>query len=198
MKFLTLIGFTLSLFTTALEARDQVPREKKTALSPIEYNPLDQTIMSDSRQYAPNLHGLRQYLDQELTADSREYGRLNARLQELEKQDQFASRVSLLPYGLGAGSVLVGLLLAQDEEPTDAHLKRIHEKGERLVLYGVGGIAFGFLLDHLLATDESDVKDFIRFHNGKAEPAMSRHKPSSSFRVQLLTGKTLLSLNYKF
>jgi hypothetical protein len=198
MRIMTLIGITLSLLATALEARDQVPREKKSSLTAIEYNPLDHTIMSDSQQYAPNLGGLRQYLDQELTTDSREYGRLNARLQELEKQDQFAFRASLLPFGLGAGSLLVGAMLAQDEEPTDAQLKRVHEKGERLMLYGVGGLAFGFLLNSMLAPDESDVKEFIRFHNGRAGQAVSGRKAASSYRIQLLSENTLLSFQYKF
>jgi hypothetical protein len=198
MRIMTLIGITLSLLATALEARDQVPREKKSSLTAIEYNPLDHTIMSDSQQYAPNLGGLRQYLDQELTTDSREYGRLNARLQELEKQDQFAFRASLLPFGLGAGSLLVGAMLAQDEEPTDAQLKRVHEKGERLMLYGVGGLAFGFLLNSMLAPDESDVKEFIRFHNGRAGQAVSGRKAASSYRNQLLSENTLLSFQYKF
>jgi hypothetical protein len=197
MKFLSYTALFLTLFTTALEARDQIPREKKAALSPLEYNAVDQTIMSDTGQYAPSIKGLREYMDKEVASGSRDYERLNQRLEELERQDTFAFRASMVPFGLGLGSLLVGSMLREDEEPSDPSLKSIHEAGGRLMLYGLGGIAAGFLVNVALAPGESDVRNFIQLHNGKAS-ANSRPGATSHVSLRVLSENTLVSLSYSF
>jgi hypothetical protein len=197
MKFLSYAALFLTFFTTALEARDQIPREKKAALSPLEYNAVDQTIMSGTGQYAPNIKGLREYMDREVASGSRNYERLSQRLDELERQDAFAFRASMIPFGLGLGSLLVGSLLREDEEPTDPRLKSVHETGGRLMLYGLGGIAAGFLVNIALAPGENDVRDFIQLHNGQASAA-SRHGSGSPLSLRILSENTLVSLSYSF
>lgn len=197
MKFLPYAALFLTLFTTALEARDQIPHEKKAALSPLEYNAVDQTIMSGTGQYAPNIKGLREYMDREVASGSRDFERLSQRLKELEDQDAFAFRASMVPFGLGLGSLLVGSLLREDEEPTDPRLKSVHETGGRLMLYGLGGIVAGFLVNVALAPGESDVRDFIQLHNGKAS-AGARHGAGSQLSLRLLSENTLVSLSYSF
>lgn len=198
MQALRLTALMLALVSTVLEARDRVPREAKSSLSALDYNAIDNTIMSDSQQYAPNLVGLRQYLNQEVAQGSRDYERLNSRLQELEKQDQFAFRASMVPFGLGAGSLLIGSLLYQDEEPTDPRLKSIHERGGRLMLYGLGGLVAGFILSDMLAPDENDLREFIQFHNSGATRAATQQGKSSNLSFHLLTGDSVLALSYKF
>jgi hypothetical protein len=198
MNMLKLTGIILCLFSTALEARDQVPREKKSALSPLEYNTIDQTVMSDTRQYAPNLKGLREYMDLEVASGSRDYDRLNSRLQDLERQDAFAFRASLVPVGLGVGSLLVGSLLRQDEEPTDPRLKSVHDTGGRLMLYGLGGICLGFIVNSILEPGDKEIREFIQLHNGKASQTSSRSGPGSKMSVHLFSENTLVSMSYKF
>jgi hypothetical protein len=197
MQTFRLTAFILAIVSTAAAARDQVPREQKSSLSSLEYNGIDNTVMSDSQQYAPNLVGLRQYLDTEVASDSRDYNRLNHRLQELEEQDQRAFRAAMIPAGLGVGSLLIGSLLRQDEDPTDARLKSIHETGGRLMLYGVGGLALGFIVHSILAPDDQDVRQFIQFHNGQAHQTSQLDK-SQSWSLGILTKDTVLSLSYQF
>lgn len=197
MKLVHYAAMFLTLLSPALEARDQIPREKKAALSPLEYNTVDQTIMSDSGQYAPNIKGLRDYMDKEVASGSREYERLNQRLEELERQDAFAFRASMIPFGLGLGSLLVGSLLREDEEPTDPQLKSIHDTGGRLMLYGLGGIAAGFLVNVALSPGESDVRDFIQLHNGKAS-ARGGRGAGQNLSLRVLSENTLVSLSYSF
>jgi hypothetical protein len=197
MKRLHYAALVLTFLSTALEARDQIPREKKAALTPLEYNTVDQTIMSGTGQYAPNIKGLRDYMDREVASDSREYERLSQRLEELESQDAFAFRASMVPFGLGLGSLLVGSLLREDEEPTDPRLKSVHETGGRLMLYGLGGIAAGFLVNVALAPGEADIRDFIQLHNGKASAA-TRHGARRNLSLRVLSDNTLVSLAYSF
>lgn len=197
MKRLHYAALVLTFLSTALEARDQIPREKKAALTPLEYNTVDQTIMSGTGQYAPNIKGLRDYLDREVASGSREHERLSQRLEELESQDAFAFRASMVPFGLGLGSLLVGSLLREDEEPTDPRLKSVHETGGRLMLYGLGGIAAGFLLNVALAPGEADIRDFIQLHNGKAS-AGARHGAGRNLSLRVLSDNTLVSLAYSF
>lgn len=196
MKILSYAALVLTFLSTALEARDQIPREKKAALTPLEYNAVDQTIMSGTGQYAPNIQGLREYMDREVASGSRDYERLSQRLEELERQDAFAFRASMIPFGLGLGSLLVGSLLREDEEPTDPRLKSAHEAGGRLMLYGLGGIAAGFLVNVALAPGESDVRDFIQLHNGQASTA--RQGAASHLSLRVLSENTLVSLSYSF
>jgi hypothetical protein len=197
MKRLHYAALVLTFLSTALEARDQIPREKKNALTPLEYNTVDQTIMSGTGQYAPNIKGLRDYLDREVASGSGEYERLSQRLEELESQDAFAFRASMVPFGLGLGSLLVGSLLREDEEPTDPRLKSVHETGGRLMLYGLGGIAAGFLVNVALAPGEADIRDFIQLHNGKAS-AGARHGAGRNLSLRVLSDNTLVSLAYSF
>jgi hypothetical protein len=197
MKRLHSAALILILISPALEARDQIPREKKAALTPLEYNTVDQTIMSGTGQYAPSIKGLREYMDSEVAADSRDYERLSQRLEELERQDAFAFRASMVPFGLGLGSLLVGSLLREDEEPTDPRLKSVHETGGRLMLYGLGGIAAGFLVNVALAPGEHDIRDFIQLHNGKAS-AGTGHGAGQSLSLRVLSENTLVSLSYSF
>jgi hypothetical protein len=197
MKRLHYAALVLTFLSTALEARDQIPREKKAALTPLEYNTVDQTIMSGTGQYAPNIKGLRDYLDREVASGSREFERLSQRLEELESQDAFAFRASMVPFGLGLGSLLVGSLLREDEEPTDPRLKSVHETGGRLMLYGLGGIAAGFLVNVALAPGEADIRDFIQLHNGKAS-AGARHGAGRNLSLRVLSDNTLVSLAYSF
>lgn len=197
MKLVPYVALLLTLLSTALEARDQIPREKKATLTPLEMNTVDQTIMSGTGQYAPNIKGLREYMDKEVVSGSRDYERLNQRLEELERQDAFAFRASMVPFGLGLGSLLVGSLLREDEEPTDPQLKSIHDTGGRLMLYGLGGIAAGFLINIALSPGESDVQDFIQLHNGKAS-ALEGRGAGQSLSLRLLSENTLVSLSYSF
>ncbi|HET9236083.1 MAG TPA: hypothetical protein VFO10_02460 [Oligoflexus sp.] len=196
MKILPYAALVLTFLSTALEARDQIPREKKAALTPLEYNAVDQTIMSGTGQYAPSIRGLREYMDREVASGSGDYERLSQRLEELERQDAFAFRASMVPFGLGLGSLLVGSLLREDEEPTDPRLKSVHETGGRLMLYGLGGIAAGFLVNVALAPGESDVRDFIQLHNGQA--STTRHGGGSHLSLRILSENTLVSLSYSF
>lgn len=200
MRILLLSCLTSLLFTTILEARDQVPRGTESSKGSLDYNAADGTIMSPSHQYPPTIQGLRQYLNQELTQDAQEYSRLNSRLEALEQQDQLAFRISLIPTGLGFGSLLVGSFLRHDEEPTDPLAKNIHDQGGRLMLYGLGGIVGGFILNELLAPDKDDLHNFIEFHNGKTGQQSSRTGTNQGQRlsVNLFAEDTFLALSYKF
>lgn len=197
MQTFRFVAIILALAATTLEARDHVPREKNGTLRSLEYNTTDNTVMSGSQQYAPSITGLRQYLNQEVAPATRDYERLDSRLQELERQDQFAFRAAMVPAGLGVGSLLVGSLLRQDEEPTDAQLKSVHEKGGRLMLYGVGGLALGFIVHSILAPDDQDVRQFIEFHNGERNPS-ARKSQGPNISLGLLERDSLVSLSYRF
>ncbi len=194
LRFVTLI---LALVSPTLTARDHVPREANSSLRSLEYNAVDNTVVSGSQQYAPNIGGLRQYLNQEVTPASRDYERLDSRLQELEKQDQMAFRTAMIPAGLGIGSILVGSFLRQDEEPTDAQLKSLHEKGGRLMLYGLGGLALGFMVHSMLAPDDHDVRQYIDYHNGQKTQSTPKNQ-GTSISLGLLERGSLVSISYKF
>lgn len=196
MQAILLSCLAFVLFTSKLVARDQVPQAEKSSKGSLDYNPIDGTIMSQSKQYPKSIEGLRHYLDQELAQDTPEYNRLNSKLQDLESQSKFADRLSMIPAGLGIGSLLVGSLLRQDEEPTDPRVKSIHDTGGRLMLYGIGGLAGAFLLNHMLSPDDDDIQAFIRFHNGQAsQPHNNSH---NSMSLNLLSGDQLITLSYTF
>jgi len=200
MRFL-FISCLISVFlASTLEARDQVSRGTEGAKGTLDYNATDGTIMSSSHQYPPTIQGLRQYLNQELILDKQEYHRLNSRLGDLEKQDQMAFRISLIPTGLGFGSLLVGSFLRHDDEPTDPQAKNIHDQGGRLMLYGLGGIVGGFILNELIAPDKDDIHNFIEFHNGMTgqESGRTSTNQGPSLSVNLFAEDTFLALSYKF
>ncbi len=197
MRTFRFFALVLALVSPTLNARDHVPREAKTSLRSLEYNAVDNTVMSGSQQYAPNIEGLRQYLNQEVPPASRDYARLDSRLQELEKQDQMAFRAAMIPAGLGIGSLLVGSLLRQDEEPTDPQLKSMHEKGERLMLYGLGGLVLGFVVHSALAPGDQDVRQYIEYHNGQKTQS-ARQNQGPSIRLGLLERDSVISISYKF
>ncbi len=188
----------LALFSSGLQARDHVPSSSTNGS--LEYNPIDGTIMSQSKQYPKSIEGLRQYLDEELTKSAKDYTKLDSKLQGLESQSKTAATLAMIPVGLGFGSLLVGSWMRQDQEPTDARAREIHEQGGRLMLYGVGGLVGGFLLYSALAPGDEELRTFIRFHNGAANirPEQKPLVNHDSLSLNLLSGDKLITLSYRF
>lgn len=201
MKLYSLLSLIilLSLSKGAL-ARDHVKAAEPGVISPLEYNAVDGTVVSQTQQYPVSIEGLRHYLDQEVTLKSRDYERLNTRLLALESQQRTASSLAWIPAGLGIGSMIVGSVMRQDDEPTDPRLRDMHEQGGRLLLYGFAGILGGLALNEILAPNDKDIRAFIRFHNGpkSQEPGISGGSSQDSLSLKVFSEGKLLTLNYAF